>query len=367
LSARARYKPFVDDLPRAAKVVVVGGGFAGAATAWALARAGVDGVVVLERDRACGQHASGRNAGLCRQLADDDETTAFTVRGAAFLREAPADFAGRPVVDVTGSMLTASTDAEVAALAARAAAHGIAHEPVALADIAARWPLLAGLRAAGGLYFPGDGVIDVVALLDGYLAGARAGGARVVTGCELLAAGPRRGGVILETARGPLEADLVVDAAGAWAGVVGGRLDAADHRFTHVKRHLFTSRPIAVTANAPYVWHLGVDQIYVRPAGAGLLLSHCDGRGVEPADVDADPDAADRLADRIRALAPSLEGVAVERAWACLRTFTPDHHFRIGWDRDLPWLFWVAGLGGHGATASAAVGIAAAAGVVERL
>src|SRR5438105_2807201 len=47
-----------------ADVVIVGAGFAGAATAWALARAGVRDLVVLEREAAPGAHASGRNAAL---------------------------------------------------------------------------------------------------------------------------------------------------------------------------------------------------------------------------------------------------------------------------------------------------------------
>jgi len=355
----------VDDLPRAAKVAVVGGGFAGAATAWALARAGTDGVVLIERAPRCGQHASGRNAALCRQLADDEDTTAFTVRGAAFLRAPPPGFAERPLLDRTGSILTADDEAGVAALAARAAAHGIAHERIAVADVVGRWPLLAGLRAAGGIYVPGDGVIDLAALLSGFLDGARRGGARVVTSCELLAATPRAGGgAHLETRRGRCDADVVVDAAGAWAGVVGARAGAAETRFTAIQRHLFASAPVATVPGAPYVWHVGDAQLYVRRDGAGLLLSHCDGRAVEPFPGDdgpaADGDAAERLAERVRAVAPELASIAIQRTWACLRTYAPDHRFHIRRDDALPWLFWVAGLGGHGATASAAVGLAAA-------
>jgi glycine/D-amino acid oxidase-like deaminating enzyme len=56
----------------------------------------------------------------------------------------------------------------------------------------------------------------------------------------------------------------------------------------------------------------------------------------------------------------------ITRSWACLRTFTPDRRPVIGWDRRIPWLYWVAGLGGHGATSCAAVGQMAAVDIARR-
>jgi glycine/D-amino acid oxidase-like deaminating enzyme len=355
-----------DELPATAAVVIVGAGFAGAATAWALAEAGITDVVIVEREGAPGRHATGRNAALCRQLADDDETTALTVRGAAFLREPPPGFGAsgdgtdRPLVSRSGSILTADDEAGVAALVTRARAAGIACERVALADVVARWPLLAGLRAAGGIFVPGDGVIDIAALLAGYLEGARRRGARVVTGCELTGAIATGSRVRISTSRGAITASLVVDAAGAWAGVVGDRIGAADTRFTPIKRHLYRSAPVAVAADAPFVWHLGAEPIYVRPLGDGLMLSYCDSHAEAPHDAVADCDAIERLGERVRAMTPALAGVPIAEAWACLRTFAPSHRFRIERDGELPWLVWVAALGGHGVTASAAVGAAAA-------
>ena len=53
-------------------VAIIGGGFAGMSTAWALTQRGVN-AVVLEREAAPGRFASGRSAGLGRQLAEDDD------------------------------------------------------------------------------------------------------------------------------------------------------------------------------------------------------------------------------------------------------------------------------------------------------
>jgi D-arginine dehydrogenase len=355
-------------LPAEAPLVIIGGGFAGASTAYHLARRhAAAGVVILEREPVCGAHASGKNAALLRQIADDDDTTILTARGGAFLRQPPAGFAPTPLATLTGSILTADRDADLDTLVTRARAHDIPCERVDRAAITARWPQLAELRVAGGVHVPTDGVIDVGAALAGYLDGARRGGVSIVTDCELLAVTPpdRDGVVHLQTSRGPIATRTLVCAAGAWAGVVGARA-GSDAQFTAIKRHLFITQPPPSPAGEPFVWHLGAEPFYVRREGAGLLLSHCDSRAVPPADVVADDGAADALAERIRRAAPGLAGLQVKRAWACLRTFAPDHRMRIGWDRERSWLYWVAALGGHGATASAAVGERAATDLTAR-
>jgi len=53
---------------------------------------------------------------------------------------------------------------------------------------------------------------------------------------------------------------------------------------------------------------------------------------------------------------PALGNLTVRRSWAGLRTFSMDQGFVIGPDPRLEGFFWVAGLGGHGMTTSAAVG-----------
>ena len=62
-----------------------------------------------------------------------------------------------------------------------------------------------------------------------------------------------------------------------------------------------------------------------------------------------------------------LAGAQITRRWACQRTFTDDRKMRLGRDATRPWLVWAAGLGGHGATASPAVGERVANAVVEAL
>ncbi|MCA9679216.1 MAG: FAD-binding oxidoreductase, partial [Myxococcales bacterium] len=152
----------MDRLPEHASAVVVGGGFAGAATAWWLARGGIADVLVVEREDLLGLHASGRNAGMCRQIAEDDRWTALCARGAALLREPPDGFAARPLT-VTGSYLVAADDATLAALVDQAGRHGITHRVVEVAEVERRVPALAGVPGVAAVFTPDDGVIDATA------------------------------------------------------------------------------------------------------------------------------------------------------------------------------------------------------------
>jgi len=338
----------VTDLPRATDVAIIGGGFAGVATARVLTQRGVRSVV-LEREAALGRFASGRSAGLGRQLAEDDPTSALTIRGAAVLRDELAA-AWQPC----GGILSFDREADAEGYAARAARFGVATERLDRRGALARWPGLGALPIAAALYVPSDGVIEIAGLL-----AALARDATVVCGAEVLRVEPSAGGVRLTTARGALDARLVVDAAGAWAGGLTG-----DPALASFKRHVYVLEA-AVAAGAPFLWHLGDGELYVRPAAGGLLVSPCD--AAQTAAADQQPDDHGRTALVTRLAATGWSDAPIARAWACQRAFTPDRAMRLGRDPERPWLVWAAGLGGHGATAATAVGEVVAAACVSAL
>jgi len=328
----------VQEIPATSDVAIVGGGFAGIATAWALARRGARAAIVVEREPALGRFASGRSAGLGRQLAEDDATSALTIRGAALLRGELA-----AVWQPTGGILSFDDAAAAQDYAARAARLGVAVERLDRAGVAARWPGIGALPIAAALHVASDGVIDVAGLL-----AALARDARVVCGAGVERVEPAGRGVRLVTRRGALEARVVVDASGAWAGGLTG-----DPPLASFKRHVYVLEASAGGA-APYLWHLGAGELYLRGDAAGLLVSPCDAAATAPADQQ--PDAAGDAALEARLAGSAWRGAPVARRWACQRAFTADRRMRLGRDPARPWLVWAAGLGGHGATAAAAVG-----------
>jgi glycine/D-amino acid oxidase-like deaminating enzyme len=192
---------------------------------------------------------------------------------------------------------------------------------------------------------------------------------RLELGCEVvgLSAGEGDGAVRVTTSRGVTETRCVVIAAGAWAGDLGALAGASDLGLSPMHRHLFVSERVAdLDPRAPFVWQLD-DEFYVRPETGGLLISGCEEELREPHDARPSPTARDALAAKLSRVAPDLVDLGIAHVWACLRTFTRDRRPVIAWDAELPWLYWVAGLGGHGATASPAVGERAAREICQRL
>ena len=331
------YKLSVQEVPRTAQVAIIGGGFAGCATAWALARAGIGDLFVLEREPELGRYASGRGAGLGRQLAEDDDTTALTVRGAAVLRELAS------VWTASGGLLSFDDAAHADAYLARARRFGVPAELVDRAAVIARWPVAESLRVACGLWVPGDGVIEIRRLLATY-----ADRARIV--CDAAVREVSAGKVV--TSRGEILARVVVDAGGPWAGRVTG-----DEPLVTLKRHLAILE-VAPPDSATW-WHLGDAEVYARGEAGGVLASPCDEARGAPDDFEVIADA--------NAPVRALFAAPVRREWACVRSFTHDRKMRLGRDARRPWLVWAAGLGGHGATASAALGETVARAVIDAL
>jgi glycine/D-amino acid oxidase-like deaminating enzyme len=329
-------------------VAIIGGGFAGMATAWALGARGVS-TVVLERESAPGRFASGRSAGLGRQLAEDDDTSRLTIRGAEVLRGALAA-AWRPC----GGILSFDRASVADAYEARAARLGVMVERIDRAAVLARWPGLAMLPIATALHVPSDGVIDIAALL-----GELARGVQVVCNAGVERIEPSARGVRVGTARGWLSARVVVDAGGAWAGEA-----VHEPALASFKRHVYVLEA-PVVDGLPFAWHIGGDELYVRGDPAGLLVSPCDATAT--AADDQQPDFTGDALLQARLAVSAWAGSKVVRRWACQRAFTPERTMRLGRDPLRAWLVWAAGLGGHGATAAPAVGETVAAACLDAL
>ncbi len=344
-----------------ASVLIVGGGVAGLATAWWLARRGGVRVALVERAGGLGRESSGKNAAILRTACADPLERELAARGARFLHAPPAGFAAQPLVARCGLILTAGERgaAELERWIA-AVPPDVPVEPLAPDAFRAAAPHYRGALVRAWR-FPEEGRLDTAGLVEAYADGARRAGARIETGTavrELLAEPDAARGVRLADGR-TLEADAVVLAAGAWAGALGA--GAGSRLALHpTQRHLLVTAPDArVAPGGPVVWGLD-DAFYARPEAGGLLLCACDETPADPDVCADDPRALEALRARARALVPAQAALPVARAWHGLRTFTDDRRFAVGWDADVRGLFWVAGLGGAGMVTSPEVGRLAA-------
>ncbi|HWO40405.1 MAG TPA: FAD-dependent oxidoreductase, partial [Candidatus Eisenbacteria bacterium] len=164
-----------------ADYVVIGAGFGGAAVAYHLARRDAGDILLLEREPIPGYHASGRNAAMIRQCVPDPAVLALAREGAAFLRQLPGDWPVPVGFKQQGSLLLASAEGwgrlkREVELGRRL---GIEVDLWTPEQARRMVPALAGATLDGAAWCPSDGVLDIHALLSGYLRYASDRGARV--------------------------------------------------------------------------------------------------------------------------------------------------------------------------------------------
>ncbi|TAH39352.1 MAG: FAD-binding oxidoreductase [Planctomycetota bacterium] len=346
------------------RIVIVGAGIAGAATAWHLAAApGSRQVLVLEREPDPGRHATGRNAAILRSLMPDPLLGALAAESVPFFRDPPAGFAEQPLLDPVGLFLGAPAE-HAGALRSWAVQPRTGAVEVSPAELYRRIPALApGIEFT--VHQPDEGVVDVHALLHGFLRGARAAGAelRLVTpALRLHVQGGRVAG--LDTPAGRVPADKVVLAGGGWAA----RLAAAagfPMPLVPYRRHILVTQPLRqVDPRWPVLWIAG-DEFYFRPESGGLMMSACDKTPVDPDEGEVpDPSEKERIAALAARWLPAFAGAGAAHFWAGMRTYAPDERFLIGPDPRCGGLYWCAGLAGHGITCAPAAGALAAAWIV---
>lgn len=343
-------------------VVVIGAGIAGASAAYEMAAD--RSVLLLEQEAHPGHHTTGRSAALFSETYGNAAIRALTAASRPFYEQPPAGFA-TPLLSPRGVIMVARPD-QAARLQAWMESVGPAASAMTAAEVLARVPLLRRDYVGAGAFEPGAMDIDVHALHDGYLRGAKARGAAVVTNARL--DGLTRGGAgwTVRGGAGTWAAEVVVNAAGAWADQVAALAGAAPCGLQPMRRTALTvDLPGGMDATR---WPIVIDadeEFYFKPEGGRLLLSPADETPMPPCDVQPDELDIAVCVDRVQRAA-DLPVRRVVRAWAGLRSFVADRTPVVGFDPGVPGFFWLAGQGGYGIQTAPAMGRLAAALLVRR-
>ena len=186
-----------------------------------------------------------------------------------------------------------------------------------------RIPVLAPEFVEGGVLLPADGHIEVHELLWSYLRGAAQGGAERCCGVSVRAVRTEGGRVSgVSTSAGDVDAPWVVDAAGAWAGVVAAGAGATPIPLSPCRRTIITfdAPPDLDVSGWPLVEH-DAQQLYFAPESGGLFASPMDEEPLVPCDATADELAIATAAERVARVAPgSRRAASAAPGRACVRS-----------------------------------------------
>jgi len=270
-------------LPPHAQVVIVGGGIAGASTAYHLAKLGVTDVVLLEQGKlTCGTtwHA----AGLVGQTRATRNATRMSQYGIELYSTLEQETGLATGWKQCGSLNVAKTPERMQLIRrqmARAKSFGIAFDYVTPSEAASIAPILRTEDLAGAVWIPGDGKANPTDLTQSLARGARQRGASIVEGVKVTAvhsAGGHVTGIRWKTAdaEGAMTCDALVNCAGQWAREFG-RLAGVNVPLYSAEHFYIVTRPIAgVTPDLPVIRDPD-GFIYYKEEVGGLVMG-----GFEP-------------------------------------------------------------------------------------
>jgi len=344
---------------RRADIAIVGAGMAGASLAAELAPHAS--VVLLEAEDQPGYHSTGRSAAFWSETYGGPRIQPLTSASGSFLAAPPAEFAAAGFLKARGAIHVAASedDASLGQLERRFRGSDVRLRSLGRDQLGAIIPnLMSGWN--GGILEPTCADIDVAALHAAYLRAARRAGACLITSARLLDARRSDGRWTLRTTAGDVEAELIANAAGAWADDVArlagiGPLGIQPYRRTIAQLRISP----AVPTDLPLVIDAGGSFYFKPEAGGRLWLSPHDETACAPCDTAAEEYDVALAVERLQTVV-DWRVERVEHSWAGLRSFAPDRLPVYGFAPGRRDFFWFAGQGGFGIqTAPAAAKLAA--------
>ena len=265
------------DFPTQARVVIIGGGAVGCSALYHLAKAGWTDCLLLEKNELT-SGSTWHAAGNCPNFSGSWSIMKMQYYSTELYSKL-ADIADYPMnYHVTGSIRLAHTKdrmEEFEHVTAMAHHQGIDLRMMSLRDMVDVYPFLETHDLEGGVWDPTDGDIDPAQLSQAFAKAARDLGARIERFCPVTGVNRDGGGNWqIETPKGAVKAEFVVNAAGYRAAELG-RMFGRDVPCVSMSHQYLVTEAIGSLRERGAKLPLLRDpdtSYYLRQEGNGLLL-----------------------------------------------------------------------------------------------
>lgn len=339
-----------------ADFIVIGAGIAGASVAYFLSQHAR--VAVLEQESQPGYHSTGRSAALFMASYGPPQVRALSCASRAFFERPPQGFCEHALLTPRGALMFASRGQEALLDSHEKLVRSVPGivDRLDAAEALRRVPVLNPDNLLGAVLENDALDIDVHALLQGFLRGARAHGASLHYDAAVSAIARKDGLWEVTSAQGTMRAPVLINAAGAWADTVGAMAGAAPIGLVPKRRSALLFEAPEGSDLARWPMFMDVDQsFYVKPDAGLLLGSPANADPVAPHDVQAEELDIALAIDAIERLT-TMRVRRPKHVWAGLRSFVADGELVGGFDDTAPGLFWAAAQGGYGIQTSPGAG-----------
>ncbi|MCC6927781.1 MAG: FAD-binding oxidoreductase [Gemmatimonadaceae bacterium] len=345
-----------------ASVIIAGAGIVGSSIAYHLAARGCRDILLLERSESPASGSTGRSAGGVRHQFGSAVNVRLSLYSIARLSAFTEEIGGHASLRQVGYLFLHTEPASWERYQRQAQLQRSLGVPAELLSAEESARLVPGTRVddvLGASFCPWDGYCDPYGIAMGYLARARALGARVR--CDTPVTEVRRKGervVALRTPHGEAGCDVFVNAAGAWAGRVGALagLDIPVHPY---RRTIYMSDAFdGLPDGMPFTFDVS-SGFYIRKEGQALLFGLTNPHEPSSERLDVDWEWMDTVLEAGVRRFPLLgeARLAHDRCWSGLYEVTPDHMPILGRHPDLANYVDASGFSGHGVMHSPATGL----------
>ncbi len=357
------------DLPKQARVVIIGGGVIGCSIAYHLAKLGWDDVVLLERQ----QLTSGTTwhaAGLVGQLRTSINMTKLAKYTSELYRGLEEETGQATGYRQCGSISVATNEErfeELKRSASMAKVFDLEVNVVDVDEIVQRYPLVNSSDLLGGIHIPSDGYANAVDISQALAKGARNNGVQIFQNTkvtEILNDGDKVTGVA--TSGGDVAADYVVICGGMWsrdlAASVGVNvpLHACEHYYVLFEsvKGLDPSMPVLRDYDACTYYKYDAGKLLVgafeptaKPWGMdGIAEDFCFD------EIAGDFDHFEPVLHDAMERIPALQDAGIQKFFCGPESFTPDVRYHLGAAPELKNCFISAGLNSIGLQSAGGIG-----------
>lgn len=355
------------------RIAIIGAGVAGCGAAHRAAQLGAKEVFLIEKNTPA-TGSSGRSAGVYNAQTLNPLDIEIRVREREILFRLERE--GKLHLARIGNLrICSSADDLPKVRAALEFQHGLGIHDARVIDAKEVKKLVPDLECtdlAGALYGPNDGHLDGYQLCNALIDEAKAMGVKLTTQAEVTGHRKTAKGHLLATSKGEIECDVVVNAAGAWAGSIGKMLGHPVQVIPEVHEVIRVKLPRDLGYVVPmcnfYMPGSSGEAVYFRQDGPDSLIAglhtygHVEGHEVMDLDSYSPHDSdnyfiqvASQVDERLK-----VDGLGYRPGWFGIYPLSADGVFQVGPYQQDNSVIVVAGLGGVGVTSGVVLGALAA-------
>jgi len=369
-------------LPDAARIVIIGGGVGGASVAYHLSALGERDVLLVERDELT-SGSTFHSAGLVGQLRADPALTRMNMYSVELYRKLQAGEHAVAWTECGGIKLASSSERlqEIRRQISWARTYGLPLGEISVREAAELFPLISTDGVVGAAYLPSDGCIDPSQLCNALANLARAGGVRIAPRTRVVGIDVEDGRIRrVHTDKGEIACEIVVNCGGMFAAEIGRMagvripLIPMSHQYLVTEAFLPERGDPLPTLRDPDLL------VYFRQEVNGLVMGGYE-RDPEawtatvgsydavPADFNGRllPEnwpRFEQIAQNSQIRVPDMADIGVRMIVNGPEAFTPDNEFCLG-ETEVGGFFVAAGFCAHGIAGAGGIGKIVAEWIVE--